>query len=402
MTNLPLSPDMVPTSGVELCQVYCNGQIFEGWTEISIVRSMQEGSCRFRLSVTEASGGDAKMLRWQIRPLDPIRIRLGGVQAVNGYVDVRQAAYDAESHGVEIEGRSLTADAIDSSAVKGDGGPAGPFAAYKLDEIARSLLQPFGIGLKVIGDIGASFPMVSVQFGESPFEVIERLARLRGFIPHDDADGDLVLEKLDPNKQSSAGLVEGVNIKRASAVFDLSQYASDLFVVGSTTGNDEASGSEVAGQSAKATNSSVPLPRPRPKVVVLEQPGDKEDMKVRADREVAQIAAETAKATIVVYGWQKADGTLWTPGDIVHVKSPMLLLDRDMGVAQVMFTQSDGSGTETELQLVVPEALTPDAPVEEPDPPTTEDGTEPEPGDEPTEEAVSAEAWTIRPTGAAA
>lgn len=248
--------------------------------------------------------------------------------------------------------------------------------------------------------------MVAVQFGESVHEVIERLARLRGFNWHDDADGDAVLSKLAPGSASTAGLEEGVNIKRARAVFDVSQVSSDLFVVGQAPGNDEASGADVAGQSAKATNSNVQ--RRRPKVVVLEQPGGKDDMKTRANREMAQVAADTAKANITVYGWLKADGTLWAPGDVVHVRSPMLLLDREMAVAQVVFSQSDSSGTETTLDLVVPESLTDAAPVEMNEP-TTEDGSggegaTDESGDEAdaSENEITTAAWNIRSTGAAA
>ena len=40
--------------------------------------------------------------------------------------------------------------AIEAAAVTDDGKPAGPFSGYKLDEVARALLDPLSIGLKVI------------------------------------------------------------------------------------------------------------------------------------------------------------------------------------------------------------------------------------------------------------
>ncbi len=400
MSLLPLSPSMMTAAGPELCQVYCNGRIFEGWTAVSVSRSTQDMAGRFRLSVTEAVDGAGKIFGWQIRPGDPVQIKLGGVLAVDGFVDIRQAAYDAESHGVEIAGRSKTADAIEAAAVTDDGKPAGPFAGYALDEIARALLAPYAIGLKVIGEIGAAFPMVTVQVGESVFEVIERLARLRGFHLTDGSDGTLVLaNKVEPEAEP-VGLVEGVNILAANAMMDVSKTASEIFVFGQTPGDDDSSGAAVANQTAVVKNDKAP--RKRPKVVVMEEPGDKEAMKARGNREIAQEAERQAAVQVTVQGWLLADGTLWAPGKTVKLTSPMLLIDRDMLVAGVEFAQSDSSGTITTLDLVTPEAFALDAPSEEAPAPETEDGSDS--GDEPADDDMgdSASLWSPRSTGSAA
>jgi len=391
---------MMTAAGPELCQVYCNGQIFEGWTELSISRSTQEAAGRFRLSVTEPTTASGKILGWQIRPGDPVKIKLGGTLAVDGFVDIRQAAYDANSHGVEIAGRSKTADAIEAAAVTDEGKPAGPFAGYKLDEIARALLDPLSIDLKVIGDIGAVFPMVTVQVGESVFEVIERLARLRGFHVTDDADGSLVLaNKVEPEAEP-VGLVEGVNILSASAMMDLSKVGSDYFVYGQATGNDDQSGAAVANQTAKVTNDKAP--RKRPKVVVMEEPGDKEDMQARGDREMAQEAERQAAVQVTLQGWFTAAGDLWKPGMTVKLTSPMLLIDRDMMVAAVEFAQSDSSGTVTNLDLITLEAFALAAPADDAPAPPTEDGGDPDDDPEDADVSASAALWSPRSTGTAA
>jgi prophage tail gpP-like protein len=402
MTN-PLTAAMMPTAGRDLCQVFCNGRIFEGWTDIAVSRSVQDMAGRFRLAITEPVNGAGKVLGWQIRPGDPIRVKLGGVQVLDGFVDVRQAGYYAESHGVEIQGRSKTAAAIEAAAVTEDGAPAGPFADYTLDEIARSLLAPYGVGLKVIGDIGGPFASVSAQVGESVFEVLERLARLRGFHLYDNAEGELVLANKTEDS-APIGLVEGVNILAATATIDLSQTPSELFVFGQATGNDDAFGVDVANQKAVAKNSGMPLPVPRPKVIVLEAPGDQEDMKARANREMAQEAAKQTTAQVTVQGWLTGDGDLWDIGMTVKLTSPMLLVDRDMMVAAVEFLQSDGSGTVTNLDLITPEAFAeaaaqPMAPV-----PSTEDGNDQDTNDADDVEdtSLSAALWNPRAPEAAA
>ncbi|HWJ74692.1 MAG TPA: hypothetical protein VNX29_16135 [Kaistia sp.] len=394
---VPLSPTMMSAAGSELCQVYCNGQIFEGWTDVSVVPGFNDVATRFRLSVTEPTSAAGQVLGWQIRPDDPIQIKLGGVQVVNGYVDVRQAAYDAGSHGVEIAGRSITALAVDAAAVTDEGKPVGPFAGYKLDEIARALLDPLSIGLKVLGDIGAPFPNVTAQFGESIFELLARLARLRGFHLHDDPDGDLVLSNQLPTSDASVGLIEGVNILSASAMVDLSSQTDKIIVVGQMPGNDDAYGAAVANQTASVTNDKAK--RRRQKVIIMEEPGDKEDMKTRANLEMAQLVKGQAKVQVSVQGWFKADGSLWAIADVVKLNSAMLLIDDHLAVEAIEFVQSDSEGTLTRLDLVPPASLLSVPPAGKASPPLTMDGGD-APDDEDNDDTAAID-WNAR-SGAAA
>ena len=63
------------------------------------------------------------------------------------------------------------------------------------------------------------------------------------------------------------------------------------------------------------------------------------------------------QATITVQGWLRDGQTLWHEGDQVHVYSPMAMLDMDMAIQQVVFTQDDKRGTITTLTCVNPEFL---------------------------------------------
>ena len=368
----PLAAGMMGDAGETLCRVRCNGQIFEGWTEVVVIRDANAVATRFRLVVTEPTTSRGAVMGWQIRPGDPLTIELGGKQVVNGIVDVRQASFDAENHGVQIDGRSLTADIVEAAAVTDEGKPAGPFENYSLDEIARSLLKPYSIGVKVIGDAGAPFARVATQFGESIFELLERLARIRGLHLLDDEEGNLVLSDGSDQGKDKVGLVQGVNILRANATMDVSQVPSDLIVVGQAPGDDTQSGADVANQSATATNDKAP--RKRPKVIVAEEPSGKADMKLRADQELAKLAADQAQAQVAVQGWFTASGDLWAPGMVVKLTAPMLLIDRDMVVVTAELAQSDGEGTTTTLTLITPEAFAVGPPSAQQNAPTDENG----------------------------
>jgi len=59
-------------------------------------------------------------------------------------------------------------------------------------------------------------------------------------------------------------------------------------------------------------------------------------------------------AYITVQGWLYDGANLWEPGQHIHVKSPMAMLDLVMAAQSVTFTQDERGGTETTLELVMP------------------------------------------------
>jgi prophage tail gpP-like protein len=64
------------------------------------------------------------------------------------------------------------------------------------------------------------------------------------------------------------------------------------------------------------------------------------------------------QATVTVQGWQpggaQGGGELWEKGKKVKVTSPMAMLDDQLAIQQVTFTQDDRSGSLTTLVLVQP------------------------------------------------
>ena len=71
--------------------------------------------------------------------------------------------------------------------------------------------------------------------------------------------------------------------------------------------------------------------------------------------ESQQRGAEQLQVTIVVQGWLKpGGGGLWKPGEKVHVKSPMLIVDEQLDLVSATFTQDNKSGTRTTLELKRP------------------------------------------------
>src|SRR6202041_1809242 len=93
------------------------GKQYSGWTSV-MLRRMYGGACSdFEFTASENLDTSATdFSNWKINPGDSCTITLAGILAFTVYVFPRQGSFNSRQHGLLISGRSLTADAVDSSA----------------------------------------------------------------------------------------------------------------------------------------------------------------------------------------------------------------------------------------------------------------------------------------------
>lgn len=329
------------------------GARYDGWTGFTVTWSLTEAAAAFTLSVTERWAGQGE--RWQIERGADCGLALDGEPLIGGYVDRRQLRYDAQSVSVVLTGRSKTCDLVDCSALV----PGGQFRGYDLLQIARALAAPFGIAVRAEAPVGAPFADVQIQQGESCFEVIERLCRLRGLLASCGPGGDLILARAGAERAAIA-LREGVNILAGEAAFADDKRFSDYVVRGQQAGSDDLYGAAAAEVEGLARDSAVA--RYRPLLVVAEAQVDGAAARERALWQAKTRAAQATQASITLQGFrQGAGGPLWRPNLLVAVTSPRLDLDEptELLVSAVSFSLSE-RGSLTTLTLVPPEALTPE------------------------------------------
>jgi prophage tail gpP-like protein len=285
------------------------GQKYTGWTSV-MVRRVYGGACSdFQLSVAQPiDTGATNFSSWKIKNNDQCTITLGGVLAFTGYVFVRQTAFDAKQHGLMVTGRSLTADAVDSSA-----------------------------------------PVNGGQYKGYTFQA------LRGLHITDDAKGNWIAEIFDPKAKNQGQLVEGKNLLKCRATIDSSRSFNIVNIVSQRPGNDQTNGTPSRDVSATLTNSSV---RPaRRLIMVMEQTGSPQDAVIRANHETSYNATDIVDCHAEAQGFFAAPGQLWDSGQNYAVNSPMADLDRTLASRQVIYRQSSETGTITEIDLCTPESL---------------------------------------------
>lgn len=351
-----------PPDRVELL---VGGRAYGGWTEFRVTRAMDRAAGDFTLTVSERWPGQSDP--WRILPYDAVEIRLGGDVLLTGYVDSVSPEADATMHRVRIAGRSKTGQLVDCTPEL----PGTEFRGSTLPAIARALAQPFGVDVVVQVPDGRPFGVEAADRTDKAWDMIERLARLRGVIAHDDEQGRLVLARAGTGRAS--GMLElGRNLIEASAKLDGSKRFSRYVTLGqrqtgaavSRDGDGDTADADPAqrasagvqvGVRGEATDPGVPLYRPR--VFRAESGGDAASARDRAVWAAATARAKALQATLKVQGWRQADGRLWKLNEVVKVKADWLRLDHDLLIIEAEFALSSESGRTTELTVTPPEAL---------------------------------------------
>lgn len=324
-----------------------DGQRYEGWTKLSIVRSIESlcGSFVFEIAAREYTDRP----RWPLRSGAECVVEVDGEVVITGYIDDINPQFDDSSYSIGIIGRDRSADLVDCSAVH----KPGSWTGKRIEAIAAELAKPFGIDVVAKADTGEAVKRFAIQQGESAYAAIERLARFRGLLAVTNAAGQI--ELIRPGAGAIvADLVEGQNILSGGANHDVRDRFSDYIVKGQSSGDDQVNGKAAAAIKADARDAAVA--RYRPLLIVAEDQATTANLRKRAAFEASTRAAKGQRATIPVIGWRAPNGELWRPDQLVSVKSPFLLIDGKMLIVEVNLVKDD-RGTVTELTLTPPEAM---------------------------------------------
>lgn len=345
--------------------VNVSGRKIRGWKEIRITRGMERCPSDFEVAITELYPDDAKAL--VIQPGDSFRALLGEDLIMTGYIDRLTISSESYRHSLTVSGRSKCSDLVDCGAEW----PGGQISGSSALEIATKLAQPYGIS--VIGDVdtGQPIPQFNLNYGETPFEVIERIGRYRGLLAYDNVDGNLVLARVG-SRRAASGFTQGQNVQRASVRYAQDQRFSEYAVTLLTTqtlsdiGNIEAF-------DGKAVDDGIRRHRRR-YVVVESAYGGLDVAQLRAAWEANRRIGRGAMLSVTTDSWRDAAGELWEPNTLVPLDLPILKIpasslwpaDRYGCISEVTYVR-DNSGTRAEL-LIMPPAAFDIQPIRNPNP----------------------------------
>ncbi len=335
-------------SGVDaknLVRLRVNGIDYGGWKSVEIGAGIERVARDFRLSVTD-KWPDATAGSRRPRVGDQVEVLIGDDKVITGWIDAMPRSYDGTSRSHGVAGRSKTADLVDCSAIN----EPGQWRGLKLERIAEAMAGEYGVSVVTETDTGAAIPDHQIQQGESVFESLDRMMRLRHVLATDDGEGRLVITQPSTRRIADA-LVYGENILSADAPFDFKDVYSEYRVKGQTSGTDEN-----FGELCSAVGETADPAIRRRRVLLIKQngQGDGGTCGKRAEFERAKRLTKALEVTYTVQGWRQSTGDLWVPNRIVQVRDTELGLARDMLIAEVTY-RLDENGTVAVLRVGPPE-----------------------------------------------
>jgi prophage tail gpP-like protein len=368
----------------EVATLIVAGRRFDNFKSVWVQERWTEAFPQFRFSTADVIETPPTWQLLQFKPGDECAIYLGGRLAISGFILSRQTAYDANNHGVQLSGVGRSWAAARASILD----KTGSFDGMSFEAAARKVIAPTGVGIEVVGMLDPTpFKKLQCEPGETVWNFCERIARPRGIVLGSNHRGEFVFIG-DHVYAVSENLIEGFNILRCNAIISIENTRSDFRVRGHTPATDGHSGTTASEMEASAPGS---LRYYSPLLTPAEQPvWSVAELAVRAHNESVWAEGTIITATIVVQGWLRGGRDLWRAGEKVYVNSPMAMLDMQLKIQTVTFTQDRESGTLTTLDLVAPWLLkdrdfkvgggippSPDPGKPSPDPATTPPATPP-------------------------
>lgn len=335
----------------EKATLIVGGKKFEDWESVWVQQTWGDAFHQFRFTAAERDPTPQLYALLQLRPGDECIIELAGELAITGIILTRQAAYDPNSHGVMLQGVSMSWAAARASIIH----ETGSFDGKHFMQIAEEVLRPTEVKARTHGEISKKiFERMQVNPGEPIFNFLERIGRERKIIVACDKDGNFLFVG-EHESESLGALVEGQNIRACQCVISEAAQHSEYILRGQTAASNDQNMRQPAEQEARETGKLKPY---SPIIVPMEQPvWTLDEVKQRAKNELMWTEAQRIQATFVVQGWTAGNGKLWEPGKNVSVKSKMAMLDMDLSIQSATFTQDNASGSLTSLLCVAPWGL---------------------------------------------
>ena len=309
-----------------------DGEQFEHWISAEVEQSLDTIAWRFSMKYLDrrqsnlADQSDTGSIVIGNR----CTVILGIAPLFQGHIDRLTQSLSGDDRTWTAEGRSVTGDLVDCSAVH----KTSTWRNKTALEIIQALCEPFGIPVLCPDGDDERFARFAIIEGETVFNAIDRLCKVRGFIPVNSSLNWLFLRRFDDTV--SIPLPMELIISRTIEQ-DFSDRYSDYV----------AHATDIDGKGSQQDSN---VTRYRPLVIVPQVPSTAEQQKTRAQWEQAIRAGRSERYRCTVLGLVDMNGDPYEPGRLYRVEDTQLNVQETLLCARVVFRVSESESV-TELEL---------------------------------------------------
>lgn len=286
-----------------------------------------------------------------------VKVRINDTLVMTGIVDTVQHGISKTNRTYRLNGRDKASVLVDCSA------PITNVKGLTVLDAVKKIVEPLGIKqVQLKAENNPLLDKVDIDIGETAWNAAMRCANSTGLHLWFEPNGVLIVGGADYSTPPVATLCcmkDGSqnNFEQADLSFDVSNRFSEITFLAQSHGKQGQDNKN----DLKWVYKDSEMTTYKPKTVVVSDVDNLEALQKWAKKYIADSILEGFTLTIIVPDHKMQDGTLWQPGQRVHVICEEYDIDAIFFLMGRRFMLSRQGGTQTELRFKQDGIWTPDA-----------------------------------------
>ena len=286
-----------------------------------------------------------------------VKVRINDTLVMTGIVDTVQHGISKTNRTYRLNGRDKASVLVDCSA------PITNVKGLTVLDAVKKIVEPLGIKqVQLKAENNPLLDKVDIDVGETAWNAAMRCANSAGLHLWFEPNGVLIVGGADYSTSPVATLCcmkDGSqnNFEQADLSFDVSNRFSEITFLAQSHGKQGQDNKN----DLKWVYKDSEMTTYKPKTVVVSDVDNLEALQKWAKKYIADSILEGFTLTIIVPDHKMQDGTLWQPGQRVHVICEEYDIDAIFFLMGRRFMLSRQGGTQTELRFKQDGIWTPDA-----------------------------------------
>lgn len=286
-----------------------------------------------------------------------VKVRINDTLVMTGIVDTVQHGISKTNRTYRLNGRDKASVLVDCSA------PITNVKGLTVLDAVKKIVEPLGIKqVQLKAENNPFLDKVDIDVGETAWNAAMRCANSAGLHLWFEPNGVLIVGGADYSTPPVATLCcmkDGSqnNFEQADLSFDVSNRFSEITFLAQSHGKQGQDNKN----DLKWVYKDSEMTTYKPKTLVVSDVDNLESLQKWAKKYIADSILEGFTLTIIVPDHKMQDGTLWQPGQRVHVICEEYDIDAIFFLMGRRFMLSRQGGTQTELRFKQDGIWTPDA-----------------------------------------
>jgi prophage tail gpP-like protein len=329
-----------------------NPQVYEGWTNINIEKSLENLSGSFSLGMTQLFNTDNVINGFTAKEGDGCIITIDDNIILTGFIDNLDIGYSADSHSIQVSGRDKASDLIDSSLI----GNSDLNAPYDAQQLVEHILRLLGLNLEVFLTTGTDI-IYNEDFdsgaGKNAWEQLDKYLQKKSLFATTDVAGDINLFRgsFGQTNQSLFHLIQGGNVNnilRGNKTSSINQRFNKISVLSQSS--SLTSRGNFYNQNGTAIDSTIRTTKQLE--IVSNASMTSAECQDLADFQKNIRQARGSSYTYDIQGFRQINGDLWLPNYEIYVKDEFYGIADNFLIKKVNLRRDLENGSITTLTLV--------------------------------------------------